>query len=272
MHLRILHRASCAILVFLLLVETAFSSDSTNPNDMALQSLSSMQAMINVAGRQRMLSQRIIKSYLQVQLGLETEDSNSELSDALNLFQDQLNQLTSIGNTRQEKQTLSKITETWGQLQGFLAKQQSQENLVDLNYLSEDLLYYSDRLVQLLQDRADTPVGELVNISGRQRMLSQRLAKLTLLRASGLDTISLRAQMRDVQNEFVRSLERLRLAPENTPQIRTELEEIILQWTWFNSVLAQDEKDNFRLIVIDTSDEILSRLEKVTSMYASISA
>jgi len=272
MHLRILRNTSCAVILFLLLMETAFSSTSTGTSDVAPQSLNSMQAMINVAGRQRMLSQRIVKAYLQVQLGLETENSNSELSNALKLFQDQLDQLKSVENTRQEKHTLAKVDEIWTQLKDLLVNESSPGSLVDINYLSEDLLYSSDRLVQLLQDRADTPIGELVNISGRQRMLSQRLAKLTLLRAKGLDTISLRAQLTDVQNEFVRALEKLRLAPENTPEIRSELEEIILQWTWFNTVLAQDEKDNFQLIVIDTSEEILLRLEKVTSMYANISA
>jgi hypothetical protein len=130
------------------------------------------------------------------------------------------------------------------------------------------VLSAAQRLTVALQDHAGTSFGRLVNISGRQRMLSQRLAKLYMVRAAGPDTPALRDEMESARNEFTGALAALQAAPENTPALRGELDSVALQWEWFQSALNQDAGlASYRLVVADSSESILRSMETVTRLY-----
>jgi hypothetical protein len=231
---------------------------------------STTEHAINMAGRQRMLSQRIVKSWSQLQQSLNPERSNKELKHAIALFEGQLQGLQNFIRDEQIRKALAKVEVTWWDVKEFILANPAKNNLSDLYYVSEDLLYSSERVVQLLQDKSGTELARLVNISGRQRMLSQRLAKLYLLQDSGLDLISIREALEVAQQDFSRALETLRVAPENTAEIRIELDKVILQWAWFQNVLQQEKIGEYQLIVVDASDEILELMENITEMYSSL--
>ncbi len=51
-----------------------------------------------------------------------------------------------------------------------------------VNAIADKMLKYSNRFVTLLEERSGTSKGRLINISDRQRMFSQRIAKFYVFR------------------------------------------------------------------------------------------
>jgi|TARA_Y100000310_G_C20639132_1_gene792883 hypothetical protein len=229
-----------------------------------------MEQAINMAGRQRMLSQRIVKAYSQLQMSLVPVRSRKELTDATALFESQSQSLQRYVGDEKIRKALAIVDVIWWDFKKLISVKNSQADPRDLYYLSEDLLYASDKVVQLLQDKSENQLGRLVNISGRQRMLSQRLAKLYLLQDEGLDSTSVRAALEDAQHDFSHALELLRVAPANTDEIKVELDKVILQWAWFQNVLQQEKTGDYQLIVVDASEEILRLMENITGLYSSL--
>jgi hypothetical protein len=101
-------------------------------------------------------------------------------------------------------------------------------------------------------------------------MLSQRLAKLYMLRAWQLDTAGQRERMETAEREFGEALERLRAAPENTPAIAAELEAVARQWEWFSAAIALQGAQSYTLVVAEASEAILNSMEIVTGLYAAL--
>jgi hypothetical protein len=132
------------------------------------------------------------------------------------------------------------------------------------------VLAAANDFVQVLQDAAGTPQARLVNIAGRERMLSQRLAMLYMLRAFGADSPTLRDDMTAAFDEFSGALTTLRTAPENTPVIERELDAVALQWDWFKNALARQGAESYTYVVADASESILNSMDLITAKYSQL--
>lgn len=223
---------------------------------------------INKAGRQRMLSQRIAKASCQMALGVLPETSARILEESIALFEGQLAEINAAAPTQQIRGSVAALAKTWHHYRAAASGPATREACPRLSAQSDEVLAAAHRLTLELQDYSGTPIGRLVNVSGRQRMLSQRLAKLYMVRAAGPDTPGLRDEMESARNEFAGALVLLQSAPENTPALRRELDSVALQWEWFQGAIGQDGGlASYRLVVADSSEAILRSMETVTRLY-----
>lgn len=229
-------------------------------------------SLINKAGRQRMLSQRIVLSYVEIGLGVFAEQARARLDADIALFDAQLAELKAAAPTTDVVKALAGVDALWTPFRQAATAEVSRSGARHLLFWSDDLLFATNKVVQLLQDLSGQPYSRLVNIAGRQRMLSQRMAKFYMLREWGLDTITSRDEMERARNEFAGALAALQGAPENTDAIREELEAAAVQWAWFDNALSLTDDATFRLVVADSSAAVLERMERVTGLYEQLSA
>lgn len=231
----------------------------------------SLESAINKAGRLRMLSQRIVLKYSQTGQALFPGDARIELNWDLALFATEVEELNRFVSQPLAREAVSTISSHWKHLEDRLKAKADPQRLREVNYIAEDLLYFANKLTAILQEVEDLPVHRLVNRAGKQRMLSQRLAKLYLLRSQGVSSLYLEDQFTQAAEDFHQGLELLRRAPETDNSTRELLDSAIVQWTWFNNVIQlDDEGEDYRLIVVDSANELLELFDRITLRYAAV--
>jgi nitrate/nitrite-specific signal transduction histidine kinase len=222
---------------------------------------------INLAGQQRMLSQRIVKSWVQIGLNVQPAISKRQLDEAVRRFEQNLRVLEPMVSTPEARSALGGVHLAWSPLltavRGVI--RQSDAALVDAR--AEDVLMAADRLTRILQDQSPVATGRWVNLAGRQRMLSQRLVKTYMLRQWGTDSARLRDELESLQNEFAGALANMQQRGANSEALREELDKLALQWEWLRTALATEGAESFRLILAEGGDAVLELADEVTRLY-----
>ena len=226
-----------------------------------------LASAIEKGGLQRMLIQRIGKAYCQIGIGVYTQASREQLSQAVEMFDTQLNELEAFAPTPQIKEALLQVRQLWGPVKTVATGEVTKEGAKKVAYWNDDLLHASHKVVQLLQDTSNTSYARLVNLSGRQRMLSQRLAKFYMLKVWGFDTLTIADEVENAKNDFTGALETLRAATENTEAISRQLDAVYRDWTWFQKALNMKDTDFFPQLVADVSESILVSMDDITKKY-----
>lgn len=234
--------------------------------------IDSLASAINKAGRQRMLTQRMVKAYCMLGIDVKTEVARQQLHDTIRQFESQLAELKAFAPNAKVGDALDKVEQLWLPFKTTLTAPVSRANAERLMADNDALLAAAHRVVLILQDLSDTAVGRLVNVSGRQRMLSQRLGKFYMLRAWGFDNSEVRFEMDQARSEFKGALAQLMEAPENSAGIRSALEEAGRQWSLFEHALDRNNKELVPLIVAMTSEQLLVKMNEITAMYEGLSA
>lgn len=232
---------------------------------------------INKAGRQRMLSQRVAKAYLASGQGIVPERAQEILGASMALFDRQLVELKAFAPNPEIKGTYGQLEGLWGEYKVALVGQAPRrENAAVLIDLDSKVLALANKGTLQLEQVSGKPLGKLVNVAGRQRMLSQRIAKFYLALAWKAAVPNAQAELDKARAEFVTALDVLANAPEATAQIKQEIELARTQWVFYEAALAQRAGETATpersANVFLSSENILSVMDKVTGLYAKLTA
>jgi len=230
----------------------------------------SIASAINKAGRQRMLSQRIVKAYCQVGLKVLPGKSSTILDNSVKLFDEQLVELKQFSRKPEIQEALAKEEALWTEMRAVAIAPVSRDGAKNLMDMSEGLLQAAHKVTQLLENESGSKTGHLVNLAGRQRMLSQRLAKFYMLKKWGFNQPEITSGIEQGKKEFVSALQELIAAPQNTDEIKVELDQARLHWVFFEIALKrQQEEEGLRYTtnVATTSERILEVMNTATALY-----
>ena len=225
-------------------------------------------SLINVAGRQRMLTQRIVKAYLQLLLNVEPASTEEQRRRSIDRFEQQLTELErhEIGIAASE--ALEEVRNLWAQFRADALSDPDPAKTAQLRQDADRLLVACEAVVGALVDAAPHKLAEHVNVSGRQRMLSQRFSMLYMLMAAGLGSPSVQTELSRVRNEFEGALRWLRESEDNTPATREILDEMADMWLWLDGALKIQSDKYYPWIVADVSEKTLKAAETLTDLYA----
>ena len=229
---------------------------------------------INKAGRQRMLSQRMAKSYLAMGQGIEPELADRTLSASMALFDRQLVELKVFAPPA-IKPTYLKLEAAWSDYKAALVGTKPvRVQAPTVLELAGTVLGIANQGTGQLEKVSGMSLGRLVNMSGRQRMLSQRMAAFYFGASWGIAPAVSLGEVNKAREEFLRAQQILKTAPEATARIKSELELADMQWTFFDSALdtlREGRVDKVALShVFTTSERILQVMDSVTGMYSAL--
>lgn len=228
---------------------------------------------INKAGRQRMLSQRCAKAWLAIGQKVRPDQADKVLSDSMALFDRQLVELRAFAPTPAIKSTYDQLDAAWGAYKTALVGAAPAKAGADaMLAAAAKVLALADQGTQQLEQASGKPVGRIVNIAGRQRMLSQRMAAMYLGASWGVQATAATRALDQARSEFTQALGVLKAAPEATPAIKAELDLAEQQYGFFDSALrslkAGAADNRAQADVFTTSERILQVMDGVTGQFA----
>ena len=225
--------------------------------------------LVNRAGEQRMLSQRVAKSFAQIGLNVQPMAAKQEFDAAVARFEENL-RVIEQGAGEAAKASLERLRQTWAPLRQATRGQPRRESAIWVAHQADEVLAAAEVLVRNVQNAETGSTGRLVAQAGRARMLSQRIAKSYLLISWGDTSDATRAEMDTAVNEFAGTLAALRQRSENTPEIQRELDEMAQHWEWMQTALAAEGASSYRLIVTEAAEAILASADRTTRLYENL--
>lgn len=224
---------------------------------------------VNRAGQLRMLSQRIVKLQALLCAGTEPAGSAALLAQSVQRIDGNLEHLGRALSKSTFGDLLDVVHAVWGPLKAGLGEARETTRLARLDDLAEGLLNGAERLTTSLEGAGLLTTLHVINVCGRQRMLSQRLAKQALLGTLLPDEAgenSRRGAARTVQ-EFEDTLTYLNQLPLSSADIRGSLESAGAAWQQLIDGLKQADQPAGRLALACGSEALLDAFERLTERY-----
>ncbi len=245
---------------------------------------------INVAGKQRFLSQRMGKDYVFKLMGKQVDVSTKELQTSMVQFEENIKAL----KTYVPKSTLALLTreETlWADYRKILVAEPSKENAqLLLNMNSQLLAATNDVVLDLVKWAATQPrresetgasadaVAENTNQAGRMRMLAQRLTFYYGAYIAGLNTQNndIVKQLQQIATGIQSGMSSLVTSEANTVDIDDAISTAIIDWRYIEERCTKNNCITFEEKTIDSGEvfmitnRMLAKMDKITGMYAKL--
>jgi Type IV pili methyl-accepting chemotaxis transducer N-term len=236
---------------------------------------SAQSQVVDQSGSLRMLSQRMAKAYCQSGLGILSSDAETILARSMRRFNGAL--LSVRDHSASDKTIMRQVEEDWNRFRDIVSGAPSKEAFAKVDSLAESILQNAERSTQHLAKALGATGARFTNISGRQRMLSQRMAKSAFALVWGQNPSLFAAQHDAARAQFTAALNELKSAPHNNPQISRALVLAESQFGLFEVAIGS-RSDIARLTpartanIAKTNERLLEVFDEVTALFAQMNA
>jgi AmiR/NasT family two-component response regulator len=229
---------------------------------------------VSRAGQLRMLSQRLVKLYA-LQAGgngpagvaAQFEAAAAHIDENIGILRRGLSQPT-FGDL------IDSVATPWARLKAAAGVPASRGRLPEIDALAEALLDNAERLTANLETAGLATKLRVINVSGRQRMLAQKMAKLALMPALIEDPAVRPAPtlMEAAMAAFSQGIAYLESIPLSTPEIRRDLAQASKIWAAFREALPgsgrfQGEAGQRQAVMAALSDALVEKFDILTGYY-----
>jgi hypothetical protein len=225
--------------------------------------------IINISGRQRMLTQKMSKEALFIAKKINIEKNIQNLKETTKLFESRLQSLIngdvnlSIPKTtdRETLAQLTKVSALWTLLKlnmnQVIERKATKETFKAIASDNIFLLKSMEEAVEMYTIKSnfyktDPKLAEQINLSGRQRMLTQKMTKELLLVANDINIDENRKNTQKTGTLFEVTLKELM---DNTKdeEITKQLYVVAEEWAKYRTIIK----------MVNTSENSLNRLDKL---------
>ena len=224
---------------------------------------------VDISGKQRMFTQRMLKDYAMIGMENNFNNPSKDLKSTIEKFDNHLNALHDYTQNRKIRQSIIEVKKLWLSIKSDLEDTPKKELSQQLQQKLELLLQASDQTTHLFAKETGQKTGIIIDISGRQRMLSQRIASLYMLKVWDVENQNFQDKMDKSMNLFETSLIKLQHSKLNTKEINQLLKEVEQSFKFFK-IMNQTSNTFIPTLIYKKSNDILKNMNIVTTKYVNL--
>ena len=245
--------------------------------------------VINLAGKQRMLTQKMSKEALLIIKGIEVNKNRKNLKETMVTFDRTLKGLKD-GNKglhlvktedKEIVKLLNKEIKLWSLFRQFLNNivegKENKDTLKAVEIANMPLLNLMDRIVSLYEKKYTRDISptlaKSINLAGRERMLIQKMTKELLLIANNIKSDEYLKSLHTDGSLFKSKLDELIKDKKNIkdPKLLQRVENIQDRWKEYQSIIANTElsKEGIKLFN-EKEKEIVEKMSKEMMVVAKL--
>jgi two-component system, response regulator PdtaR len=228
---------------------------------------------VNRSGKLRMLSQRLVKFCALRLLDAAAPANGPLLADTAAQIASNIAALGKSLSKATFGDLLEAVEAAWPPLRELVCTQplaaSTTAQLIDIDRLAEVLLQQAEQLTRHLETAGLVTTLHVINVSGRQRMWSQRFAKQALLGVllTGAPAQAARDDLERTAEAFGEAIDYLKGIPLSTRDIRESLASAEHSWTALVAASRQAKSANGQRGVGESSEALLALFEQLTDQY-----
>ena len=226
-------------------------------------------SIINISGKQRMLTQKMTKEALFIAKGIHVKKNIQNLKETTKLFESRLESLIngdsnlSIPKTTDKEilDQLTKVSALWTLLKlnmnKVIEEKATQETFEDIANDNLLLLKSMNEAVEMYTIKSNfyknhSELAEQINLSGKQRKLTQKMTKELLLVANDIKPNENRRNTQETGTLFEVTLKNL-MDTTKDEKITKQLYVVAEAWAKYRTIIK----------MVNTSENSLNRLDKL---------
>lgn len=227
---------------------------------------------MNMAGLQRSLGQRLAKNYLMIGSDVRTDVATAQMQETLTQFDKSHAALTEFAPTPELRAALVKVGETWLVYRPQITAVPTKEQAVAMLATSEIMLEQCQAVTDLMAKQAGA-TGDIVNRSGWERVMSQRIAMLYLAEAWAVPAPDLAPRLNKSVADFERILKELEASGTPNDEIAASLRKARAQWAFtLKGIDLQASKNFVPTVIVTSTDSLFRQMNELTRLYAGLPA
>jgi hypothetical protein len=242
--------------------------------------------IINLAGKQRMLTQKMSKEALLIAKGINSKKNQEELKQTIALFDTTLHALLNgdkklkLPKTEDKniRKRIKKIDKLWRAFKPFIDKiaqgKSNRNSLKAIEMGNMPLLLTMNSVVKMYEKKYSSALkknsASTINLAGKERMLSQKMTKELLLIAHNLESNSYMKSLTKGGEFFKNTLFELMQDKEamSNPHTKEEIKEIKKLWDEYQYAIVNTELSKEGLLIFNKKEK--NFIQKMTFKLISV--
>lgn len=217
------------------------------------------------------LAERIAKLQAQIGQGVLAERSRRALPEAVREFDASLRNATARASNAEAREEYLLLKLLWQDLRPWTLKPPTRDNAKRISDRVEEVAWVASKGARMVVQPGRKGTGALAVDAAHVATLAQRVARLHLVRRWGLRDGNITANLAAATADLRATLEKLRGAPANTPEIETELEVAMGQLQFLLQAAQELEGGRGSLrqmeFIAKSGDNILESMERASRLY-----
>jgi nitrate/nitrite-specific signal transduction histidine kinase len=226
-------------------------------------SISSLAEAVNVAGKQRMYTMRMLRNYIMIGAGLHYKDPAADLKRIIGDFEASHSALKAYMTDSSLREEMGTIDVQWQKIKAMMSQSPVQAKASEYAKNAIAFREMLNNFTNHLSKASGKTAAEAVNLAGRLRAVSQALASVYMLRAWGMPRTE--KKMKTPMERFRGSLDYLNTAQETREPMKQILSKLEKTYLFFE-VMNQSATMTPTLVVKKT-DAMLKLADTLTNMY-----
>jgi len=246
------------------------------------KAIENTEQAINSSGKTRMLAMKMAKLYgIQVlkdypsgkKMIAQKDLGNAKMT--MNEIYKEMLAYSPVASNKELVEIVKTAQSSWYQMEKMLSIPPSKTGFLDVLDISDTLLDDNEMMTSYIESLSPVPTSEIINMAGRQRMYSQKLARDYLAASMDVDKEYRIDLMLDAAVEFESAMLMMEGVSENTAKIKGLIKSItMMEWRKVYKTATECIESNgtkFNVgIMIKFCDTLLDKADRLTTLYVAV--